>query len=317
MLPISVVIPSYNEEKNIPDLMASLSGVDEIILFDHNSTDNTASLARDLGATVIVEDSYTEDVTQEDVDEFTRRYGFIPGFKAGDKMPHEQIDNARMFARAKNDWILLIACDERVKWNTEALRPYLTDSNDILSCLFIHSWTPQKKPLDTFMATKLFRRNKTWWQGRLHACVVGHGIQSVPLPEQTMLIEHHQEERAYRASYLPRLEYAYLKDQDTRTLYYLLREYFIYGKYDTCIYFAGVYLKTGYYPREIAKVYSYMALCEWYNGREDTAHALVFQAMKTFPNSKEPYALMAQMSRPQEAVIWRKFVDLVENTRYV
>lgn len=57
---VSVVIPAYNEEKFIEGSLKSLQRQNfdlpyEIIVVDNNSTDNTAQLARDLGAVVVAE----------------------------------------------------------------------------------------------------------------------------------------------------------------------------------------------------------------------------------------------------------------------
>ena len=57
---ISVVIPAYNEERNIGACLKSLkaqnySGQWEIIVSNNNSTDRTAEIAREEGATVIFE----------------------------------------------------------------------------------------------------------------------------------------------------------------------------------------------------------------------------------------------------------------------
>ncbi len=54
---ISVVIPSYNGEKYIADCMNSIKAQNmntEIIVIDDISTDNTAQLAREMGAKVII-----------------------------------------------------------------------------------------------------------------------------------------------------------------------------------------------------------------------------------------------------------------------
>ncbi|MBN1164760.1 MAG: glycosyltransferase family 2 protein [Candidatus Krumholzibacteriota bacterium] len=53
---ISVVIPCFNEETGIARVISSLpASVDEIVVVDNNSTDNTASVARKLGAKVVRE----------------------------------------------------------------------------------------------------------------------------------------------------------------------------------------------------------------------------------------------------------------------
>lgn len=56
---ISVVIPAYNEEKTIADTLSHVMNqsrpADEVIVVDNNCTDATASIAKKLGARVIVE----------------------------------------------------------------------------------------------------------------------------------------------------------------------------------------------------------------------------------------------------------------------
>jgi 4,4'-diaponeurosporenoate glycosyltransferase len=53
---VTVIIPARNEERNVHDLLISLNKQlhtgDQVVVVDDGSTDNTASLARDLGATV-------------------------------------------------------------------------------------------------------------------------------------------------------------------------------------------------------------------------------------------------------------------------
>lgn len=54
---ISIVIPTYNEEKTLPQLLTSIANQDfqdfEVIIADANSTDNTRELAKAFGAKVI------------------------------------------------------------------------------------------------------------------------------------------------------------------------------------------------------------------------------------------------------------------------
>lgn len=53
-VPVSVLIPTYNEEKNLPRCLKPLEGwADEIIVVDSQSTDDTIAIAEEAGAEVI------------------------------------------------------------------------------------------------------------------------------------------------------------------------------------------------------------------------------------------------------------------------
>jgi glycosyltransferase involved in cell wall biosynthesis len=52
-LPVSVVIPVLNEEKNLPDALKSVSWASEVFVVDSGSSDRTAAIAEGAGATVI------------------------------------------------------------------------------------------------------------------------------------------------------------------------------------------------------------------------------------------------------------------------
>lgn len=55
-LTVSVVIPCYNEEKGIQDVLQKMpSYVDDVVVIDNNSTDATSALATGLGAKVVFE----------------------------------------------------------------------------------------------------------------------------------------------------------------------------------------------------------------------------------------------------------------------
>ena len=53
---ISLVIPCYNEEEGLRQLLPKIPDiVDEVLIVDNASTDNTARVARELGARVVGE----------------------------------------------------------------------------------------------------------------------------------------------------------------------------------------------------------------------------------------------------------------------
>ncbi|MFA5592622.1 MAG: glycosyltransferase family 2 protein [Micavibrio sp.] len=52
-IPVSVIVVTRNEERNIARCLAALEGFDEIIIVDSHSTDRTAAIARSFGVPVI------------------------------------------------------------------------------------------------------------------------------------------------------------------------------------------------------------------------------------------------------------------------
>lgn len=83
---LSVIIITRNEQANIADCLLSVGFADELVVLDNNSTDETAKIARALGARVEVSPDW-------------------PGFG-----PQKN----KVLALADGDWILSIDADERV-----------------------------------------------------------------------------------------------------------------------------------------------------------------------------------------------------------
>ena len=92
-LPITVVIPTLNEAWQIAEAMDALSWADEVIVADGGSTDDTVTIARERGASVI-------------------------------EVPGQTIAGQRnaAIAAARNEWVLALDADERV---TDELRQEL------------------------------------------------------------------------------------------------------------------------------------------------------------------------------------------------
>lgn len=82
-LPITLVVITYNEEKNIERCLRSASFVDELVVLDSYSQDQTVAIAHRLGARVFQE----------------KWKGFGP-------------QKASAVEKAKNDWVLCLDADE-------------------------------------------------------------------------------------------------------------------------------------------------------------------------------------------------------------
>ena len=130
-----------DEAATLPDCLASLHGiVDEIVVYDTGSTDDTVTIARTAGARV------------------------IQGYWDND------------FARARNaaldltraDWILVIDADERLTGDTTALRAYLQGDPAALLVLPVVNLGPEGQELQTLPSHRIARRAAVRWHGQVH-----------------------------------------------------------------------------------------------------------------------------------------------------
>ncbi len=87
-LPISVVIPVLNEEKNLPDCLASVAWADEVFVVDSQSSDDTSRVAGELGARLV-------------------QFHFEPG---GPRKKNWSLDSLPF----RNEWVLILDADERI-----------------------------------------------------------------------------------------------------------------------------------------------------------------------------------------------------------
>lgn len=86
-IPLSVLIPTRNEERLLPACLESVAWADEIVVFDSHSTDRTPEIARSAGAQVV----------QREFDSFARHKNWA-------------LDNVPF----RHRWVLLLDADERV-----------------------------------------------------------------------------------------------------------------------------------------------------------------------------------------------------------
>lgn len=167
---LSVVINTFNEEKNIERAIKSVSFADEIVVCDMYSDDDTAVIAKKLGAKIM----------------FHKRVGFV--------------EPARNFAisRAEGDWILVLDADEEIP---ETLKDQLLEivSKD---GVVTHVEIPRLNIIfgKTMKAAmwwpdyhiRFFKKDSVTWSSKIHSKPKTEG-QGLRLAEQDRLaiIHHH------------------------------------------------------------------------------------------------------------------------------
>jgi glycosyltransferase involved in cell wall biosynthesis len=166
VVPLSAVLIAQNEERSLPDALASVTFCDEVVLVDSGSTDRTCEIARAAGARVIVNAPW-------------------PGFVA-------QRDFAVRMAR--HDWVLAIDADERVgaalRAEIQALRqgdPPMAGYRIPRVAFYLGRWI---RGTDWFpdWQVRLFDRTRAAWRGDLvHESVAARG----PVGRLHGELEHH------------------------------------------------------------------------------------------------------------------------------
>lgn len=155
MRKITVIIPTFNEENNIREVLESVTFADEIMVVDSFSTDKTIEIAKEY-TSFILQREYQNSASQKN--------WAIP--------------------QATNEWILLVDADERItpSLREEILHVLKNQTSDKTVAYWIHrtnyfmgkqvrfsGWQNDK-------VIRLFRKSKCHYQNkRVHAEIIADG----------------------------------------------------------------------------------------------------------------------------------------------
>ncbi|HSW87678.1 MAG TPA: glycosyltransferase family 2 protein [Candidatus Saccharimonadales bacterium] len=167
MARISVVVNTYNEEKNIKRCLESVKWADEIVVVDMHSTDNTVAIAKQYTAKIFLHDKIN------------------------------YVEPARNFAltKAQNEWILIVDADEEIPSELikklkaiaqENIVDYvmLPRKNIIFGKWMQHTgWWPD--PLIRF-----FKKGNVTWKDEIHSIPEAVG-KEMQLADEKYAIIHH------------------------------------------------------------------------------------------------------------------------------
>ncbi|WP_180357617.1 glycosyltransferase family 2 protein [Streptomyces sp. NP160] len=143
---LGAVLIVKDEQARLGDCLTALvDAVDEVVVYDTGSTDDTVAIARSAGATVV--EGYWDD-----------------DFSAA---------RNRALASATTDWILSVDADEVLVADQGALRRWLRAADGELALVRIVSpSTAASVDGDEVRAYRLFLRTSARWEGALHEQVV-------------------------------------------------------------------------------------------------------------------------------------------------
>ncbi len=204
---IAVYTIAKNEQQFVERWQQSACDADSLHILDTGSSDDTVTIARDLGIDVVVR-----------------------------KFDPWRFDHARnaSLAIVPNGVDMCIALDM-----DEVLQPGWRDELETVRAevtrpryKYTWSWKSPGVPDLQYGGDKIHSRNGYKWKHPVHEVLVTDGIEEVQ--EWCGLeIHHHPDSGKSRSQYLPLLEIAVQEDpQDDRNAHYLAREYFFNGQND-------------------------------------------------------------------------------------
>lgn len=273
-----------NEENHLRTALDSVAGIDEIIICDTGSEDNTVALAKE----------YTEKV-------FT------------DYVWNDNFAEARNHSLAKctGDWILIVDADERLVTPIAEVRKIVEEADrngfKTISTKVISETANQEH-----RQPRLFKRcPEVFWKGAIHnhLSVDDKNYQDIEIRYGYSDAHQKDPDRALRI-----LTKVVNENPDcSREKYYLAREYWYRKDYETAIYWYLEYTKVSQYPAELADAHLMLAYC-YYNTKrmpEAIEHCLSAIALNT--HFKEAILFMSRISGPKNSKRWQEFAEGATN----
>jgi FkbM family methyltransferase len=271
----SVCIIAKNEANGLPRLLTSLQGVNDIVLLDTGSTDNTVEIARSFGCNVIVAapNQFNYPATKKDYLAWKSRYGWEPAFVKGERYFHFADARNYSMSFAKNDMCFCPDGDEEMRWDLAKVREAI-QNEDHLIYPFVYQHKPDGSPALQFEQCKFFRRSKFRWAKWVHEVEQVIPGQITKPPKWSPFIEHHhwQNVTTGRGNYLAGLELSVLdNDKDDRNVFYLGREYMWRGLWKQAIRLLEHGLTLQHWNAERAEAHRFIGNC--YRALNDNAKA--------------------------------------------
>lgn len=246
------------------------------------------------GAEIVVVDTGSKDRTKEIAEKYAKVYDFVWC---------DDFSKARNAAIEKctGDWVLILDSDEWVD---------LAEVYKALECVGDH---------DSVTADVYYGDRKSHNHIRLIKPSVRYQypIHEYPNATKTLVSDfkiHHEKGSHDPERNLRMLIKAVDSSDLPRYKFYLACEYFWKNNLVTALYWFELYVKQSNFVNERADAYLFIAKCLWRLRRGDEAREACLKAIMLNPNFKEALLKMAEMSWDHQAVVWRKFAEVADNS---
>ena len=277
---ISAALIVKNEEVMLGQCLESIKEVDEIVVVDTGSKDNTINIAMNFGAKVFEDYKWNDNFAE-----------------------------ARNHANSKctGDWILIIDADEILEpGGVEKIRKEIAKTKFNSLDFIVHGGKT------CFDSTRVIKNTKKiFWKGAIHNHLSIAEKNKTDIKIKFGYSPAHKDDpnRALRI-----LKSEVKKNpQASREIFYLGREYTYKRDWPNAIYWLEYYVKMDTWAPEKAHAHLLLAKAKYYMGQIDGAKDACLQAMKINANFKEVIELLAHISGPSNKERWLKFAETANN----
>ncbi len=278
---ISAVLIVKNEKDHIKDVLTSLVGVDEIIVVDTGSQDDTVELARAAGAQVFTDYSWNDD------------------FAA-----------ARNHALAKctGDWVISIDADEVLEDGGIAKIRALLENARPDQLHFSVEMTAKHVGNKHNLPRIIRNDGQVRWVGAAHETLfpVQRNLTDVVITYGSSTAHQLDPDRMLRI-----LAKVVASPEGTpRDLYYYAREYYYRQDYVNAMRLWEEYVSIATWLPEKTDALLYIARCAFYTGQGDKARETCLEAITHNPDFKEALLFMAELHHEPWKHKWEKLASV-------
>jgi glycosyltransferase involved in cell wall biosynthesis len=275
---LSACIIAKNNQDSIGACLASLKGIDEVILLDTGSTDRTIEIAQKYPSVKIFYTRWNDDFAEA---------------------------RNKCLDYATGDWILSIDTDEVLETGIESVQKAIRQ-NMGANALIVTQASPQAD----FKAARILRRSGLYWSRPIHE-VPNHRVAPV---ETGVVIRHnHNGDPAKHSDRNVKILRQLLatKHMDCDAMFYLGEELHNRGQYDAALFWLTQYVEIS--PKHKAYTswtYYLMARCYWELYRRQKAEDSLMKAVGVNPEFRKAYLMLYDVTKVSK---WLDMADKATN----
>ena len=290
---LTASIIAKNEEDMIGAMLDSIEGIDNIVIADTGSTDNTIKLARKKGAKVFTQYKWNDHFSE------ARNYSK---------------------SKCKGEWLMIIDCDEEFKGSMKSLRAFLeSDTMKDYDAIYF----PVNTGVEVNDQIRVVRnRDDIEWTGAAHNLLhIKTDSGHVRIPDDRIFKSSFKIDAGYSPNHktdpdrtIRILSKGLQKNpNDTRYMYYIAREYLNRKDVFAAIFWLERYIGIAPQTNELADVHYILATCYMDTGDLKKAIDNAMRAIILLPSYKAPWVLMHNVAHKNYKKYWQAVLDVADN----